>query len=313
MKNLKRLLSSALALVLLFCSMSAGMVVLAAEEEAAVLAPFASFSVGGQAIDLSNTDSYDVVGYGKTSAQVEWTLNEGWEVSEAYYYDYSGTDFKKIDVKSGDTVKVPKDENVNLSIMVQDDQYNFKYYSISIYQGKARLLDETIWMGTGNFSPICRGFSGASEVVSIKSSKTGVIKVKKGNTLWECTLTAKSAGKAKVTVKVKINGKEKSFSANYTVKKYPNALASLKVDGKAVNLKKNKFYFKKKVKKNSVKLEYKAAKGWKVKSCSYYDGAKGKTVKIKSGGKVNTKMGTWVAIQLTKGKDSFWYDVELPR
>lgn len=306
MKNLKRLLSSALALLLVFCSMSAGMVVLAAEETAAATAatPFASFTVGGQQVDFNKSEAYSVLNFNQSFAKLEWVLNDGWD-AEVSYYPTGSLDIVKLN--SGDSVQVTKDESVYVNVWAtKQDGSDFKNYTVYIFSGKPRLLDGTIWMGVKETWLDWSGFAGASEVVSIKSSNKAVLGVKKKATVGNCILVPKKPGSSKITLVAKINGEEKTFTAKYTVKAYPNALKELKVGGKAVNLKKNKFYTQVKTGKKKVKVTFKVAKGWKAK-CGYYNGKK--YVYIKSGGTIPAPK--WVFFRLTKGKDVFFYEMDL--
>lgn len=315
MKRTRNLLSALLAFLLVFCSLSAGMTVLAVADEDAPIAsaePFASLKVGGKAIKLDNNDTYTFLNYGKTSAKVQWKLNEGWNVTRTSYFTSSNS--KDTTLKNGGTVKVPKNGNAILDIHV-DNGYSYKYCSIFIYNVKPRLISDTIWMGSRENMLSFDGFSGNAQAVSIKSSKPGVLAVTKSqgqdSRVYDCCLTPKKPGTSKITLVAKINGKKKTFSANYTVKPYPKPITMLKVDGKAVNLGKNKFAANVKTKKNKVKVQYKIAKGWKLKRCSYWDDAARKSVVVKSGGTVKTKDTAWVVFRLTRGKDVFWYDMQI--
>lgn len=312
MKQLKRLLSLGLAMVLAFCTLSAGMVAHAEEEAnpADSNIAFASLTVGGKSLDVSQgMEDFSILSYDKTTAKVSWTLNEGWQVTSAYSMKSDSS--TSTNLENGGTVKVPKGGSVEIGIDANNGYY-YRYYRVGIYTGKAKLLGGTVWLGSGESMPVCQGVSSGSEVLSIKSSNPEVLAAGKGDRLYSCVLLPKKAGSSKVTVVLNINGEKKTLKATYTVKKHPNAITSLKVNGKSVNLKKNKFYAMVKVNKDKTKVEYKIAKGWKAK-CSYYDEAKGKHVTLKSGGWVPTKYYTGVMFTLTKGSDTFYYDVVLER
>ena len=213
MKQFKRLLSLGLAFVLAFCTLSAGMVVHAKKTSSM---PFASLKVGNRKVRLSQKERfYAVLEYDSTEAKVSWTLKEGCSISEATYYTsegYSGD----IHFDNGDTIRVPKNGYTDVQFTVAGDS---DVYRLQIFNGKAKLKGETFRAGTGSRWPDYQGLSGYEKVVSIKSSKPKVLKVKKADVLNECWLTPKKAGKCKVTVVLKIDGKKRSFSANYTVKK----------------------------------------------------------------------------------------------
>lgn len=318
MKNLKKLLGSMLALLLVFSSLSAGMVVLAAETAVAAT-PFASFEVDGKSVDLNKYPVYSLLNYKKSSAKVTWSTNQGWEVESASYEWVDDKGHEDVQVKSGGKVKLPKNGGSELAIVVKDANGNTKDLALNIYTAKCELVGDTLWKGDGENCLQWEGVNGDAEVVSLKSSNSSVLKVKKAEKLWDCTVTPKGVGKAKVTVKVKVNGKNKSISANYTVKKYPNALTQIKVNGKAVDLKNNKFEAQVKVTKEKNKVEFKLAKGWRLNSSGYiYDG-NSKFLKLRSGGTVKlTKAqsrsgGAWVNFVVSKGDDTFWYTVTLVR
>lgn len=317
MKKMKRLLSSLLALLLVFCSLSAGMTVLAAEEtevpEEGVVAvastPFASFTVGGRKVDFSKATYSVVTNYTAATAKIQWKLNKGWKLSELYYGQYVNGKYKETKVKNGDTVKIAKGDSLSLNVMANTDDYSKSFYGgVEIIREKLALKGTTVWMGV-NEQPVWTGSSFNMEPVEVKSSNTKVLAVKKqkdNTSIYGYNLVPKKPGKAVITAKIKVNGEEKTFKATYTVKKFPNALKSLKVGGKTINLKKNKTYAQVKTGKKTAKVEYKIAKGWKVK-CVYYNGKK--YVNLKSGGTVSTPK--WVVFQLTKGKDMFWYDMDV--
>lgn len=312
MKKMKRLLSSLLALLLVFCSLSAGMTVLAAEEteepEEGVVAvaptPFASFTAGGTKVDFTKAKDYHIQNYNKGSAKVEWKANDGWNINVSYYSERAR---HSVELKSGDSVPVKKNELVEIDVLASNEYSTSpEEYSVNIYRGKPGLVGMNIWMGVKEVYLEPSGIRGSTKVVSIKSSKKAVLGVRKGETLGNCTVIPKKPGSAKVTVVVQINGKKQSFSANYTVKKFPNALKELKVNNTKVNLKKHKFGAEVKTGKNKVKVKYKIAKGWKVK-CVYYNG--NKDVSLKSGGTVSTPK--WVFFFMTKGKDEIQYMLQL--
>lgn len=133
---------------------------------------------------------------------------------------------------------------------------------------------------------------------SVTSSDKSILKVKKykywdakGKKYTGYNVVGKSIGNVTVTIKYKVNGKVKTKKKTITVKAYPNAIQSLKVNGKTVKLTGDKkFYYSKKYKKTSAKVKVTPAEGWKVRNV-YGDLAKytknsAKTKRIKGAKKV---------------------------
>ena len=100
---------------------------------------------------------------------------------------------------------------------------------------------------------------------TVKSSNPKVVSVS-GDEDY-CTYAGKAAGKATLTVTYNYGGLTGTLSKVITVKNNPKALKALKINGKKVKLKKNKWSFNKKITKKatSVKVKATAAKGWTVK------------------------------------------------
>ena len=125
----------------------------------------------------------------------------------------------------------------------------------------------TLWAG-------CEYYSGvdfvdmpeSAKIVSIKSANKSVIKVvKEGSGLYDHYLEPLKAGKSKITVKYKYKGKTATISATYTVKKYPNPMTWVKVNGKKLNIKANKYYYDfEKYTKTKATVTIKLAKGWSI-------------------------------------------------
>lgn len=167
-------------------------------------------------------------------------------------------------------------------------------------------------------------------ITSAKSSDSSVLKVKKytyddGSVFWE--MKGKKAGKAKITVKfTKPSGETGTIKKTVKVKKFPYEFKSLKVNGKKINIKKNKFYLDEKVSKSKTKLYIKMAlkKGWKVIDV-YADrsknGNKYSTFKVS---KSAVKKGTAIKfpkkykycdinVTMQKGKDIIYYTFSFRR
>ena len=132
---------------------------------------------------------------------------------------------------------------------------------------KVSIAPKTLWAGCEyTFGIDFNNMPENAKLVSVKSSNSKVLKATKyGSAIYDTDLTPLKVGKAKVTVTYKIGSKKDTVSATYTVKKYPNPLKRVTVDGKALDIKNNKYYYdfnKFKGTKPLVKLTL--AKGWKI-------------------------------------------------
>ncbi len=135
----------------------------------------------------------------------------------------------------------------------------------------AKLIPETLWANCDYYSGAMIEFRNwknedKAKLVSIKSSKPKIIRVgKAGIKIYDHYLQPKKVGKSVITIKYKLKGKTYTMKETFTVKKYPNPLKSVKVNGKNINVKKFKYYYRTyKYKKDSVKVKYQPAKGWKI-------------------------------------------------
>ena len=159
------------------------------------------------------------------------------------------------------------------------------------------------------------------DITSVKSSKKSVVKSisypgtdENGKSIKVYYLKFVKAGTAKVTVKFKKpDGSKGSLTKTIKVKKYPNQLKSLKVNGKKVKTSKGDkryIYFADKFKKSKVTVKMSLKKGWKVSSVSGYafnsKSGKNKDIKIK---KSVIKKGT--GIKFPKGCDNLIIDITM--
>ena len=313
------------AVLLAFCALSAGMVVHAeeeTEEDISAYVPFSSLTVGGKSLDVkAYADPFILNGYESTTAQVSWTLHNGWKVSKSCYIQSGGD--TRVGFTNGGTVSIPKKGSTEVQIDA-DNGVSYAYYRIRIYQGTPKLLGKTLMLspkGKQQFLDsteiLSQGIDEGADVLSITSSDPEVLEVTEGPTLYACTLIPKKAGTSVVTAVLDSGGEEMTLSAAYTVKKYPKALSSLKVSGKKVDLKKKPLYVTYNGwKKDKAKLEFKTAKGWKFEGGSYWDESAGKYVTFKSGGKIKTAKGSEVIAMLdfvNSKKEYFEYLVVLKR
>ncbi len=143
-------------------------------------------------------------------------------------------------------------------------------------------------------------------LVSVKSSNDKVVKAKKlGRDMSEQCLIPVKAGKAKITIKYKYNGKPYTLKKTVQVKKHPNAIESITLNGNSIYLKKQKNRFNydvKKYKKTSAKVKIKPASGWECTG-AYMCTRKGKSDKYKDLKPSVFKKGSSISIK--KGYDAY--------
>ena len=329
MKNAKKLLSTLLALLLVFSALSTGMTALAAEEDGSGSNAIANLTVGGKTVDLAAfPKEYSELNCNKKSVKIQWSLWEGWKLVTAWANVRVGDSVvgeEAYEITNGGSVKLPKGGYATIHFLARtDSEDDEESYDIYLHYGKPKLLPEKMVAGSAPVPVKSEGLE-KQKVVSIKSSNTKVLGVtKSGKYLNNCKLKPKKAGKSTVTATMLINGKKQKFKATYVVKKYPNALKELKVDSTKVNLKKNKFNATLQLKKKKVKVTFKAAKGWKVKKCTCtyldtygddrYTFKNGETVYVPSGMDSEGEYPDWafVTIVLTnKKKDTFTYELKM--
>ena len=296
MKQLKRMLSLGLALVLAFCSLSAGMVVHADDQPHAVDA-FASLKVNGTAIDLTKCpDEYLLLDYQQKTATIEWQLKDGWSISTATMGEDGAA------IQSGAAAQIAADDpSAYLSVNGPDEAQFF--YEIAFSSGSLKMTTANLYAGKGSVDLFQDHETlPGIDVVSLSSSNPSVIQVTAGESIEDCTLNPLSAGTSTITAVLLVNGEEKSISSDFTVNPAPKALKSLKVGGKKVNLSSHPVsYTNAKLKKNP-KIVFKLNKGWKLTNASIKSS---KTVKLK---KKQTKT---VKIVAKKGGTTFTYTLTL--
>jgi len=126
---------------------------------------------------------------------------------------------------------------------------------------KAEACDTSLcWMENGsvNYDKV--------KIISISSSKPKFIKVVKDSDGYTFqSIRPLKPGKSKITLKYKYKGKKYTTSAVYTVRKYPNAVKAVYINGKKVKLKKKSYKYKlKNYKGSKVKVKVVTNKGWKI-------------------------------------------------
>ena len=136
---------------------------------------------------------------------------------------------------------------------------------------KLSIEGETLYVGRGETVITATDMPKGAKFNSISSSDTEVLTVGKHDGydgfggLWMKPL---KAGESRVTVKYSYGGKNLKLTRDFTVKKYPKAFAWIRIDGKKINLKKNKFQISvESYKRKKARVTFKLNKNWKVKAC----------------------------------------------
>ena len=101
---------------------------------------------------------------------------------------------------------------------------------------KASIITEKLYSYSGVYLIELKNWTYDEEIISVTSSNSKVIKVPDKHYRW---VKVRAAGKAKITIKYKLDDVTYTTSATFTVVKYPSPIKSLRVDGKAVSLKGN--------------------------------------------------------------------------
>ena len=148
-----------------------------------------------------------------------------------------------------------------------------------------------------------------------------------GKTQKSFRIVGKKAGKATVTIKYTTpKGKKCTLKKKLTVKTYPNEIQSLKINGKKVDVSKNKFeYNEGDLSSTKVKVNLKLKKGWKIQSAdaNVWNMNTGSSKEL-SGVKTSLKKGSaisWpkkytefeIVIHMRKGDEFIDYQIRLSR
>ena len=179
-----------------------------------------------------------------------------------------------------------------------------------------------VWKGNQN-ATVTKVSSGNTKVIAIEKFKG---ENEKGKTQTFYYIAPKSTGKATITVNFTTpGGKKLKAKKTIRVKKYPNEITSLKVNGKKVNISKNKFrYDKGKITASKVKVALKLKKGWKIanvygncwnNSGSFKEIKNAKSL-VKKGSEIKfpKKYSEFeLLIEMTNGKDMIDYHIRLSR
>ena len=132
---------------------------------------------------------------------------------------------------------------------------------------KPSIQKDSLWVGSPKRSPILLDFPDEATIVSIKSANPAMLKVGKEKNFgpWGLWMLPLKVGKCKITIRYKLDGKTASMSQIFTIKKYPDPFAWIKINGKKIDLKKNKYeIYNKKYSKKSFTISFKLNSGWKL-------------------------------------------------
>lgn len=290
----------------------------------------ASITFNGESLEkptsaaaITSTSRFNFKG---TSGTINVKAANGWSLMSIYghFFNPNSAMSSSLEITNNKAFTIPKGCQASISIGLYNSTSGDSFtYSLNVYrEPPLQLAKATYFVGYPKVSTVrysvLNGEASKIEIVSVKSSKPGVLKATKSNDLFNIKLQAKKAGKSKLTIKYNYEGKTYTTSAQCTVsKQYP--LKSVSVNGKKVNLKKNCLsYFPSKYKKGKAKVKVTAAKGWKVKSLQYCNdliSSSAKTKKIKNGASVKTENGkiSEVIVTLKKGKQTFTYRLYFDR
>lgn len=283
----------------------------------------ASLTLNGESLPVPSANNpiteYECFGFKGTSAKINVKPASGWEITHmSAYRSKLGSSGESFEVTNGTAFTIPtgKQGYADISIVLYNSTsaQNFSF-RLGVYRTMPIQLvsKPTYYIGyPKTCAPQYKMTYNSSyiTVISVKSSKPGVIAAKSNKEFHKIKLRAKKPGKSKITIKYKYKGRTFTASAKSTVAKdYP--VKSALINGKSIKLKKNSFsYVPKTYTKNKAKIKIKAAKGWKVKSLKRYSGfISTKGTKVKNGKAVKTPEGqyTYVLATLKKGKRTFTY------
>lgn len=158
-------------------------------------------------------------------------------------------------------------------------------------EAELRMETHTYWAKTPSwYTVFTENLPDDATLVSAKSSKPSVLSIEQwGNDKWDVVVHPEKPGQSVVTVVYKFGGKKHTVKGTYTVKKYPDAIKSITLNQKAINLKKNPFEADCRNNKSSkIAIKVTTAKGWKLvnpieilsEGCSYKTVKNGRSVKI---------------------------------
>ncbi|MBQ6440345.1 MAG: hypothetical protein IJJ06_09525 [Mogibacterium sp.] len=188
------------------------------------------------------------------------------------------------------------DFGIRVKAATDDDLYEL-YTDNSYYAGV-----KDAYLGVGYYDS-AKDKSYDGKLTSVTSSNTSVVSVsklsaydEKGKKIKIFRLNYKKAGTAKLTVKyTRPNGKKATITKTLVIKKYPNMIKSLKVNGKTVKISKNKLRYTVKAFKNtSAAIKMATKNGWRITEATidYY----GKTYKYKELKKSVVTKGSKISI-----------------
>ena len=128
-----------------------------------------------------------------------------------------------------------------------------------------------LWVGAGKSPVVAANLPGNAKSFTVESGSRNVLKVGKqqGFGPYGWWMQPVKAGKAKITLKYKTGSKSRKVSGTFTVKKYPDPFEYIKINGRKVDLKKNRVNcIVQNYKKKTITVNFKLKKGWKVSGLS---------------------------------------------
>jgi hypothetical protein len=131
---------------------------------------------------------------------------------------------------------------------------------------------ETFWQGDWQRVMLENLPKGAA-IASVKSSRTDIIQVVEADENRPWMLHALAGGKSRITVRYTLkSGAAKSVSATFTIKKYPNAIKYIKLNGKKLPIKpaEDIQYLLQGYNKTATRLTVAANTGWKIEKITLY-------------------------------------------
>lgn len=123
-----------------------------------------------------------------------------------------------------------------------------------------------LYLTVGKCPVVIGNLQSDAKSFSVTSSKPSVLKVGKEDGFGPISWWMKpvKTGTARITVKYKSGGKTWKVSGKFQVKEYPNPFAWIKINGKKIDLSKNRsMYMNTKYTKKSITIDYKLKSGWK--------------------------------------------------
>lgn len=166
--------------------------------------------------------------------------------------------------------------------------FSMLYISVSYVNAASGVytgLSDVMWVGEKADFGAREKPDSKHEVIKVSSSDPTVLKVNYNKGDEDAVAKAKKAGKATLTVVYRIDDQPPTtLTQKIKVKKYPNEIRKMTINGKAVKISNHKFHVSKKCTTTTPEVKIKLKKGWKIKSvdaqANDYKNPKIKKIKI---------------------------------